>query len=55
VLFEGLPGLGKTEHVKALSRLLSHDFRRIQFTPDRRRVQHARAAQSAAARSGIER
>jgi MoxR-like ATPase len=29
-----LPGLGKTELVKALSRLLSLDFRRIQFTPD---------------------
>jgi MoxR-like ATPase len=34
VLVEGLPGLGKTELVKALSRLLSPDFRRIQFTPD---------------------
>ena len=34
VLIEGLPGLGKTELVKALSRLLSLDFRRIQFTPD---------------------
>ena len=34
VLLEGLPGLGKTELVKALSRLLSLDFRRIQFTPD---------------------
>ena len=34
VLVEGLPGLGKTELVKALSRLLSLDFRRIQFTPD---------------------
>src|SRR6476660_3791687 len=34
VLLEGLPGLGKTEMVKALSRLLSLDFRRIQFTPD---------------------
>ena len=29
VLLEGLPGLGKTELVKALSRLLSLDFRRI--------------------------
>ena len=27
VLLEGLPGLGKTELVKALSRLLSLDFR----------------------------
>src|SRR5688500_9903768 len=34
VLLEGLPGLGKTELVKALSALLSLDFRRIQFTPD---------------------
>jgi MoxR-like ATPase len=34
ILLEGLPGLGKTELVKALSRLLSLDFRRIQFTPD---------------------
>ena len=34
VLLEGLPGLGKTELVKALSRLLSLEFRRIQFTPD---------------------
>ncbi len=34
LLLEGLPGLGKTELVKALSRLLSLEFRRIQFTPD---------------------
>jgi MoxR-like ATPase len=34
VLLEGLPGLGKTEMVKALSKLLSLDVRRIQFTPD---------------------
>ncbi len=34
VLLEGLPGLGKTELIKALSRLLSLQFRRIQFTPD---------------------
>ncbi|MGA1607468.1 MAG: AAA family ATPase [Planctomycetota bacterium] len=34
VLLEGLPGLGKTELVKALSRLLGLSFRRIQFTPD---------------------
>ncbi len=34
VLLEGLPGLGKTELVKALARLLGLDFRRLQFTPD---------------------
>ena len=34
LLLEGLPGLGKTELVKALASLLSLSFRRIQFTPD---------------------
>jgi MoxR-like ATPase len=34
VLLEGLPGLGKTELIKALGRLLSLQFRRVQFTPD---------------------
>jgi MoxR-like ATPase len=34
VLLEGVPGLGKTELVKALARALDLDFRRIQFTPD---------------------
>ena len=34
VLLEGVPGLGKTELVKALSRVLELDFRRVQFTPD---------------------
>jgi MoxR-like ATPase len=34
LLLEGVPGLGKTELVKALSRVLDLDFRRIQFTPD---------------------
>lgn len=34
VLLEGVPGLGKTELVKALSKTLDLDFRRIQFTPD---------------------
>jgi MoxR-like ATPase len=34
LLLEGLPGLGKTELVKALGRLLGLVFRRIQFTPD---------------------
>jgi MoxR-like ATPase len=34
VLLEGVPGLGKTELVKVLSRALALEFRRIQFTPD---------------------
>lgn len=34
MLLEGLPGLGKTELVKALSSLLGMEFRRLQFTPD---------------------
>ncbi|WP_145195798.1 AAA family ATPase [Planctomycetes bacterium Poly30] len=34
VLLEGLPGLGKTELVKALAHLLGLDFKRLQFTPD---------------------
>ena len=34
VLLEGLPGLGKTELVKSLSKLLGLTFSRIQFTPD---------------------
>lgn len=34
VLLEGLPGLGKTELVKALARLVGLDFKRLQFTPD---------------------
>ncbi len=34
VLLEGVPGLGKTELVKAMSRVLDLEFRRIQFTPD---------------------
>ena len=34
VLLEGLPGLGKTELVKALAALLGIKFRRLQFTPD---------------------
>ena len=34
VLLEGLPGLGKTELVKALSALVGLDHSRIQFTPD---------------------
>jgi MoxR-like ATPase len=32
VLLEGVPGLGKTELVKALSQVLKLDFKRIQFT-----------------------
>jgi len=34
VLLEGLPGLGKTMMVRALSRLCGLESRRIQFTPD---------------------
>ena len=34
VLLEGVPGLGKTELVKALARVLELKFDRIQFTPD---------------------
>jgi MoxR-like ATPase len=34
VLLEGVPGLGKTLLVRTLSKVLSLQFRRIQFTPD---------------------
>lgn len=34
ILLEGLPGLGKTELVKGLSKALGLDARRVQFTPD---------------------
>ena len=34
ILLEGLPGLGKTELVKGLSKTLQLQTRRIQFTPD---------------------
>ncbi len=34
VLLEGLPGLGKTQLVKAIGKVLDMDFSRIQFTPD---------------------
>jgi len=34
VLIEGVPGLGKTLLVKALSKALGFDYKRIQFTPD---------------------
>lgn len=34
VLLEGVPGLGKTQLVKALAAVCSMDFSRIQFTPD---------------------
>lgn len=34
VLLEGVPGLGKTELVKAVAKVLSMEFSRIQFTPD---------------------
>jgi MoxR-like ATPase len=34
ILLEGLPGLGKTELVKALSKALALENKRVQFTPD---------------------
>jgi MoxR-like ATPase len=34
VLLEGVPGLGKTELVKAMAAVLDLEFGRIQFTPD---------------------
>ncbi|MGB5919474.1 MAG: MoxR family ATPase [Arcobacter sp.] len=34
VLLEGVPGLAKTTAVKALSKCLSLNFKRVQFTPD---------------------
>src|SRR5215813_10945606 len=34
VLLEGVPGVGKTALVKALSQILNLDFKRVQFTPD---------------------
>ena len=34
VLLEGVPGLGKTQLVKAVSQVLDVSFSRIQFTPD---------------------
>lgn len=34
ILLEGVPGLGKTELIKAMSQVLALQFRRIQFTPD---------------------
>ena len=34
VLLEGVPGLGKTLLVRALSKAFAGDFKRIQFTPD---------------------
>lgn len=34
VLLEGMPGLGKTQLVKIISKSLSLNFSRIQFTPD---------------------
>jgi len=34
VLFEGLPGVGKTALVKALGQILDLEFNRVQFTPD---------------------
>ncbi|SHJ47815.1 AAA family ATPase [Paramaledivibacter caminithermalis] len=34
VLLEGVPGLGKTQLVKTIGKVLNLDFSRIQFTPD---------------------
>lgn len=34
ILLEGVPGLAKTTAVNALSKALSLDFKRVQFTPD---------------------
>jgi MoxR-like ATPase len=34
LLLEGLPGLGKTELVRALSKVLGLESKRVQFTPD---------------------
>lgn len=34
VLLEGVPGLGKTELVKAIAKVIAATFSRIQFTPD---------------------
>lgn len=34
ILLEGMPGLGKTQLVKTISKVLDLDFARIQFTPD---------------------
>lgn len=34
ILLEGVPGLAKTLLVRALSKVISLDFKRIQFTPD---------------------
>ncbi|MBC8094259.1 MAG: AAA family ATPase [Akkermansiaceae bacterium] len=34
ILFEGLPGLGKTALVRTIGQILHLDFKRIQFTPD---------------------
>jgi MoxR-like ATPases len=34
ILFEGLPGLGKTALVRTIGQILRLEFKRIQFTPD---------------------
>ena len=34
ILLEGMPGLGKTQLVKTISKVLDLEFNRIQFTPD---------------------
>ena len=38
LLIEDVPGTGKTVLAKAIARSLGGSFRRIQFTPDRRRA-----------------
>ena len=37
-LLEGVPGLGKTLLVRSLGKAMDLEFRRIQFTPDRKSV-----------------
>ncbi|MDU3350142.1 MAG: AAA family ATPase, partial [Clostridium sp.] len=34
VLLEGMPGMGKTQLVKTIGKVLNLSFSRIQFTPD---------------------
>ena len=34
VLFEDIPGVGKTMLVKSLAKAIQSDYKRVQFTPD---------------------